>query len=539
MLFLPRLVYAIHQAVEISTIEHAAMSSAYTNLPLQDAKDIRLLSLWPAENHDDLLIGELSVVDVTNSDAFEALSYTWDPPFDEQILEDDEIELPGTRLRITGNLSHALRRLRSGTRPRVLWIDAICINQSDIKERGHQVGIMADIFGSATRVLAWLGEDTEKKDGEYVLKYRCSIERYCRAMNLDYVTLSRDRGRRGGWALPRFVEELFETFGRRRYFARRWVVQEQFVAREVLFVCGAVDIGWNDFWRTISAPIHLRPVWVMYNCFDRFHTNFRPSVLDTLESFQTTQCSDARDLLIAMSCFWTHLDLQMDYTMSISEVYVTFAKAILRRASKRVSQSDDSRAQRYPESRYTESDLAQLLLVAAFQASAKSFDRLLPELPSWVPDWRQKMPDDWYWHGHEYAVQSNMKLAAKLVNGDGLEITLACYGELCSEINVNLSPCKHFYVLLLDGQKLDITVNEILASRCLDEHFAVNKALDNGCILCTPFWMTGNDLFFGIILQPMHGTMRTFKIVGQLTGDRDFRRSLARARHEERVLTIV
>jgi hypothetical protein len=38
-----------------------------------------------------------------------------------------------------------------------LWIDALCIDQSDAQERTHQVEIMSEIFGRADSVISWLG----------------------------------------------------------------------------------------------------------------------------------------------------------------------------------------------------------------------------------------------------------------------------------------------------------------------------------------------------------------------------------------------
>jgi hypothetical protein len=59
---------------------------------------------------------------------------------------------------VTKNCKLALCYLRKEESGRVLWVDAICINQKDDKERGHQVGMMRDVYSKATEVLIWLGE---------------------------------------------------------------------------------------------------------------------------------------------------------------------------------------------------------------------------------------------------------------------------------------------------------------------------------------------------------------------------------------------
>jgi len=39
-----------------------------------------------------------------------------------------------------------------------MWIDALCIDQADLQEKGHQVAHMGQIFRRADRVVIWLGD---------------------------------------------------------------------------------------------------------------------------------------------------------------------------------------------------------------------------------------------------------------------------------------------------------------------------------------------------------------------------------------------
>ncbi|KAH8883497.1 heterokaryon incompatibility, partial [Thozetella sp. PMI_491] len=85
---------------------------------------------------------------------YEALSYVWGPPnFSESI------SCHGVACKVTPNLLAALRRLRYTNKDRTLWVDAICIRQSDIDERIQQVSRMGDIYSQASRVLVWLGDE--------------------------------------------------------------------------------------------------------------------------------------------------------------------------------------------------------------------------------------------------------------------------------------------------------------------------------------------------------------------------------------------
>ncbi|GJC90085.1 heterokaryon incompatibility protein 6, OR allele [Colletotrichum liriopes] len=74
----------------------------------------------------------------------EALSYTWGSP---ELTKD--ILLNGKRLPVTDNLYQALLHLRQRDRDRILWIDAVCIDQGNLSERGHQVQQMGDIYHKA------------------------------------------------------------------------------------------------------------------------------------------------------------------------------------------------------------------------------------------------------------------------------------------------------------------------------------------------------------------------------------------------------
>jgi Heterokaryon incompatibility protein (HET) len=64
-------------------------------------------------------------------------------------------------------------RVRSS---RLLWIDAICINQEDVDERNHQVQMMFDIYQQAQVVRAWIGCKTEEVDERNRRKIEAQVE---------------------------------------------------------------------------------------------------------------------------------------------------------------------------------------------------------------------------------------------------------------------------------------------------------------------------------------------------------------------------
>ena len=87
---------------------------------------------------------------------YETLSYAWGDP-----ILNNEIVANGRVIKITKHLHTALRHLRKGDEPRVIWADGICINQSDPDERSFQVRMMGDVYQKGTKLQIWLGEVEE------------------------------------------------------------------------------------------------------------------------------------------------------------------------------------------------------------------------------------------------------------------------------------------------------------------------------------------------------------------------------------------
>jgi hypothetical protein len=110
-----------------------------------------------AQLHCELF--EYTFHDSQNSHLYEALSYVWGDPTGRL-----PIMIHGHSFHVTVNLHTALLRLRNHAMQRVLWIDAICINQDDQEEKEHQIKAMADIYGNANRVVVWLGEAADDSD---------------------------------------------------------------------------------------------------------------------------------------------------------------------------------------------------------------------------------------------------------------------------------------------------------------------------------------------------------------------------------------
>lgn len=119
-------------------------------------RQIRVLHLHPSQLEDDVAC-HLSIISLDNHEAeYEALSYVWG-----ESTENRVVHLGGVSKPVTDNLWEALTGLRYSDRERILWVDALCINQSDSGEKSDQVSHMNSIYIQASSVEIWLGESYE------------------------------------------------------------------------------------------------------------------------------------------------------------------------------------------------------------------------------------------------------------------------------------------------------------------------------------------------------------------------------------------
>ncbi|KAJ0373677.1 hypothetical protein COL26b_008147 [Colletotrichum chrysophilum] len=132
------------------------------DVPLDGAKEqIRLLELQPATSQDAPINCIPRVVSLSDKPIYIALSYTWGDPADKcDIKFDDDVDF-----RIPKNLDGFLRQIRSSDSVKVIWADAISINQATkAVEKNNQVALMDKIYSQATQTLIWLGGAADDSD---------------------------------------------------------------------------------------------------------------------------------------------------------------------------------------------------------------------------------------------------------------------------------------------------------------------------------------------------------------------------------------
>lgn len=220
---------------------------------------------------------------------FVALSYAWGDASEKRLILVDD-----SPVRVTANLYGAITALRYPNRNRVLWIDAVCINQGDDTEKSWQVGLMKDIYQQASQVLAWLGPAYD--DSDRVMRFLSIIGRKAEACGItsvhghhldvwremaskdsaivgqntpnSYTGIVQGRTRLiprqalvdlflaiSGWHRE---TNLFPVAGMQRLFTRPWwgrvwVLQEIALPEKAFFVCGTQSISRRRCRAALSA----------------------------------------------------------------------------------------------------------------------------------------------------------------------------------------------------------------------------------------------------------------------------------------------
>jgi hypothetical protein len=165
--------------------------------------------------------------------SYEALSYVWGGDRTAAVsCEDHEIL-------VTPNLVSALIQLRRNMSSftnlhRTLWVDSICINQNDVVERAHQVGLMREIYSNAVGVIVWLGGSQE------VQNLVTLIQQGHLPWTGIYIHPGLHHDYYGHW--NNTVSKVFDE----AWFQRVWVIQEVTFAANIIVVGGTASCQWGE-----------------------------------------------------------------------------------------------------------------------------------------------------------------------------------------------------------------------------------------------------------------------------------------------------
>ncbi|CAO2657454.1 Nn.00g035800.m01.CDS01 [Neocucurbitaria sp. VM-36] len=304
-------------------------------------------------------------------ETFDALSYAWGSQADSPIIRLGASE--NNMLAITRNLFNALPYLRHPDRDRLIWIDAICIDQSNFDERALQVQLMAEIFQQAEQVVCWLGppNDDSKLGFATIRTIMQKVD-----VNLEDESIQPLSWKHKQWAdasepLPfdaGIVRALSDVFGR-AWFERLWIYQEiRLAGRRALMQCGDDQLDWESMvkanWCFLSKPWKERisgELRQRFGVVSRMHypnpTNLALLIRRTIH----LKCSDPRDRVYAtMSTRWNEekqIQIEVNYKKPAGKVYQDYVQHFV-------------------------TQFKSLRLLAFCEIQNHSGD-----MPTWVPDW--------------------------------------------------------------------------------------------------------------------------------------------------------
>jgi hypothetical protein len=212
----------------------------YVYDPLPYGEYFRLLRLLPGAQNEPLRC-ELFIAEIKEAPRYEALSYVWG----DLTLRKRPLQCGKGVLMITRNLKRALLRMRFESKKTILWADAVCINQMDNIERGHQVDLMARVYANASKVQIWLGQD-ETGLADEAFNLIQDLNSYCEQEigkhgdinKIHPIQLNHSLLDIRKWVA---VKRLFYS----PWFYRVWVLQEVGLAATGIVFWGASTIQWS------------------------------------------------------------------------------------------------------------------------------------------------------------------------------------------------------------------------------------------------------------------------------------------------------
>jgi len=258
-------------------MEH--FSGSYLHCPLE-GDEIRVVWLEPGEG-DDQICCELIHMPLNDQQGYFALSYVWG-----EATDTTDILLNGTPYSITKQLHIALRHLRQQENRRILWIDALCINQQDVDERSQQILRMKDIYENAKNVFIWIGGYAPHTREEVETVFECLKEFFREVSAGDKSRLEKVIRNVDGQCIQHIAQIMH-----RSWFSRVWVIQESAVCKtpddyltgsnQPFIVCGRSSIEFSIF--TVAATSILQ----RKNYYDpEFYVDGSPKMIGCVHEFR-------------------------------------------------------------------------------------------------------------------------------------------------------------------------------------------------------------------------------------------------------------
>jgi hypothetical protein len=211
---------------------------------------------------------------------------------------------------------HRLTFLPAEKKRRALWIDAICIDQTNLDERSKQAAFMADVYKEAKTGIAWLGEESYAS--------RMALDVPLGHFN-DKISDERENA----------LTNIFDS----GYRDRLWIVQELCHAQQIIVRCGSLEIDWH----TLSQFADYSSRGVEWALFSVTAIDFLRVTRETerregpsqngllvLNLYGSRGCLDAKDSVYALRSLDPCLmSVAPDYSLSTASVLTAATRTII------------------------------------------------------------------------------------------------------------------------------------------------------------------------------------------------------------------
>ena len=386
------------------------------------------------------------------------------------------MEVDGRHVLVTRNVQNFLYRNRSFFRPRIYWIDSICINQNDDDEKSDQLPLMTAIYRQATRVLVWLGPPTSAKQARDLRKA------ITREVNPHVTSILNVED----------VEVAFDTLRnclKHSWFERGWVIQEVAVAEKVHILFNGTCLDWNAIVKAseevgsdFRKQLQFRHLWFKNRQHARQQLDSnesdtagllgKPKHCHEIKAVQTIRaatqpnptlplasllwltrsfkCSDPRDRIFALygiAADTGAFPYRPNYTDSVEDVYLEVASIFLQ----------------------TQGWFFALVMAGrGFQSErAQPASPVKSNLPSWVPDfshddyWGIRLPKDMGYSLRPHAIpvinKEARQLSLKAVQFDSISLLMA-------ESSCKPTSAFSYYIIEILAQEYENPINRWLVN---------------------------------------------------------------------------
>ncbi|RDL33943.1 uncharacterized protein BP5553_08311 [Venustampulla echinocandica] len=448
---------------------------------------IRILLLEPATTQEADLHATISIACLGENPLYEAISYTWgEPVFPEALhlsVENPNLDLHiHSKIQITENLASALRQFRRKNENRVLWADAVCINQLDNEEKASQVTLMKRIYKQAAQVLIWLGDNTPEMDSAFQFteglaaraKDEFDVKPRSYVIHLVPHKLECDRGHIEELLASTKSSHIHHIYGR-PWFSRLWIVQEVALATKAVLCSGKLELDWMTFetamtllresldtvaGSSILEAVAFSQVWSIievkgdYRALNSGHVTYG-SVYAQLGIFmqrlRQQDCKDDRDRVYALLGLQTPLFLSLhfkpDYTVTSFEVYTKFAWAHLEAGDVEI----------LLDAGIWWRDISEVNLD---QAPIVEYDPNY--LPSWAPDLRKPKTPRWLcYRGDNDRFYASTEFLPKIKLSSQNIQTVAIWSAVVGQIRTQVYLEKNFMTQLINFQYIRNSIKMI------------------------------------------------------------------------------